>query len=164
MTLLTWLRRLSPSSLLGVKPSAQSHKRDHALAFQFVGRADDRRLGNRFVCDQRAFDFGGSQPMARNIEDVIDATNDPEVAILVSPRAVAGEIAALDFAPVLLLEPSVVAVNRSQHRWPWFADDELAALIWSDLFALVVDDGGIDAKKGQGSRSGFSRRGAGQAE
>ena len=100
--------------------------------------------------------------MARNVEDVIDAADDPEIAVLISPRSVAGEIAALDFAPVLLLVTSVVAVNRPQHCWPRFADDELAALIRADLFALIVDHRGIDAKKGKGSRSGFERRGAGQ--
>ena len=42
--------RSSVSELLArVKPSLQRHERDHALAFQFVGTADDRGLGDCFV-------------------------------------------------------------------------------------------------------------------
>ena len=83
-----------------VETHAQGDKRNHALTFQFIGSADDGSFRDRFVSDERALDFGGSEPMARNVEDVIDSANDPKIAVLISSCSVAGEIAALDFAPV----------------------------------------------------------------
>ena len=102
--LLTWVRRWSSELVACVETHSQRHERYHALTFQFVGSADDGRLGHRFMGDERALDFGGSEPMARDVEHVVDATDNPKIAVLVSPRSVTGEIAALDFAPVLLLE------------------------------------------------------------
>ena len=39
-----------------------------------VGSADDRRLGHRFMGDERVLDFGGSEPMSCHAQDVVDAT------------------------------------------------------------------------------------------
>ena len=100
--------------------------------------------------------------MARDIEHIIDAADDPEIAILVAPRAVPCEIAALDLAPILFLETGIVAVNGAQHGWPGFSDDELAALVGSNLFAIVIHDRGVDAEKWKRGGTRLERGGAGQ--
>ena len=57
------------------------------------------------------------------VQDVVDATDDPKISILVPPRAVAREIVPFEFAPVLFFVARLVAVNRAQHRWPGPADN-----------------------------------------
>ena len=74
------------------------------------------------MSDQRAFDFGGAETMAGDVEYVVDATGDPVVAVLVAPRAVAGEIAARERFEVgvdealMIAEPSGVRERRGTYR------------------------------------------------
>ena len=63
-----------------------------ALPLNVVRETDDCRLGDFRMRDQRAFDFGGAHPVARDVDHVIDAAGDPVIAILVAAAAVPGEI------------------------------------------------------------------------
>ena len=56
------------------------------------------------MTDQRALDFRRAESMAGHVQNVIDAADDPEITIFIAARAVAGEIIAFEFAPVLLLD------------------------------------------------------------
>src|SRR5687768_11161080 len=100
--------------------------------------------------DQRAFDFGGADAVARDVEYVVDSPHDPKIAILVLPRAVAREV---DFGPagklaeVLALETIVVPPECPQHRRPRLHDDEFAAAVARDFVALVVHHLGDYAEK-----------------
>ena len=53
-------------------------------ALDVVREADHRGLGHRLVRDQRALDLGGAEPVARDVEHVVDAAGDPVVAVLVA--------------------------------------------------------------------------------
>ena len=86
------------SSSVGLRAGFERDERGDALAFHLVRHADHRRLGDRFMGDQRAFDLHRAQAMAGDIDHIVDAAHDPEVAVLVAPGAVAGEIAAGDIA------------------------------------------------------------------
>ena len=44
--------------------------------------ADNSGFGHRRVLHQRALDFSGAQSVARNVDDIVDATGDPNVPIL----------------------------------------------------------------------------------
>ena len=74
---------------------AQDHERADRLAGRLVGRADHRGLGDLRVRHQRRLDLGGRQPVARDVHDVVDPAEQPDVAVVVLLRAVAGEVAAL---------------------------------------------------------------------
>ena len=63
--------------------------------------------------DQRALDLGGAEPMAGDIDDVVDAAGDPVIAVGVAPAAVAGEIFALVGGEVGLLEAREVFFTGS---------------------------------------------------
>src|SRR5438270_25072 len=78
----------------------QSNESDYALAFQFVGPPNDRGLGNFRVTYQSALNLGCSKPVSRNIEDIVDPADDPEITILVATRTIAGQIISLVLAPV----------------------------------------------------------------
>ena len=55
--------------------------------------ADHGRLGDRRVVDQRALDLHRADAVAGHVQHVVDAAQDPEVAVLVALGAVAGEVA-----------------------------------------------------------------------
>ena len=57
--------------------------------------ADHGGLGDLRVGDQRRLDLGGGEPVARDVHDVVDAAEQPDVAVLVLLGAVAGEVVAL---------------------------------------------------------------------
>jgi len=56
-----------------------------------VLRADDRRLGDRWVPDERVLDLGRRDVVAGDEHHVVDAAEEPEVAVVVALGAVAGE-------------------------------------------------------------------------
>ena len=64
------------------------------LALDLVRKADHRGLGDHGMGDQRAFDLGGADAVAGNVDHVVDAAGDPVIAVLVAAAAVAGEIEA----------------------------------------------------------------------
>ena len=73
---------------------------DDGLALVLVVAPDNRGLGDGPVPDQRALDLGGGDAVARNIHNVVDAAQDPEVPVLVAPGAVAGEVDVAVLVPV----------------------------------------------------------------
>src|ERR1700754_4975320 len=99
------------------------------------------------MTDQRAFNFRCTESVTRHIEDIIDAPNDPKIAVSIAPRAVAGEIIAFKFAPILPSITGLVAVNGTQHRRPGPAKDQLAAGIRSDFPPFLIHNSWIDSKK-----------------
>src|SRR6266566_854293 len=79
----------------------QRDKGDNALTFQLVRPPDYGRFSYLCVADKCAFDFRCAKPVSSNVQDVVDSTNDPEIAIFVAARAISSEIITLKFAPVL---------------------------------------------------------------
>ena len=72
----------------------EGDKGGEGLAFEGIGFADDGGFGHVFVANQGAFNFGGANAMAGDVEDVVDASDDPEVAVFVLAAAIAGKVAA----------------------------------------------------------------------
>ena len=136
------------------KSDAQSYERHDALSLEFVWAADYGSLSDGFVGHQGTLDLGGSQAVSCDVEDIVDTADDPEVSVLVTPSTVSGEIASLDFTPILLLEAGVISINGPQHRRPGLSDDEFAAFVRPDLLAVVIHHRRIDAeeRKRGGSR------------
>ena len=66
---------------------------DH-LADHRVGLADDAGLGDRRVLHQHALDLERADQVAGRLDDVVGAADEPEVAVGVAPRQVAGQVPA----------------------------------------------------------------------
>ncbi len=131
----TWSRS---SSSLATEPSASALERDEGddrLAGHRVGARGDGRLGDVLVVDERALDLDRRDAVAGDVHDVVDPAEQPEVAVLVDPRAVAGEVDVAVLRPVGLAVALVVAVDAAQHRRPGPAQDEVAAAAGADLVA-----------------------------
>ena len=58
---------------------------------------------------------------------VVDPAEQPDVAVVVLLRAVAGEVLALEARPVRVEEPLVVAPDGAQHRRPRLGEHQVAA-------------------------------------
>ena len=125
------------------------------LAFEIVGAADDGGFGDLGMGDQGGLDFHGAEAVAADVDDVVDAAHEPEVAVGVLARAVAGEVAAGDIGPIGLLVALGVAVDGAGHGGPGLADDEQAAAAGGDGFAFFGDDFRLDAEEGARGRAGL---------
>jgi len=113
--------------------------------------------------DERALDFGGAEAVAGDVEHVIEAADDPEIAVFVAARAVArGVNAAGVIRPVSGLVALLVAVNRADHGRPRLADDEAPVLAVFAFLARVIEDRGVDAEEGPRGGAGLAGRGSGQ--
>src|SRR5262249_21782377 len=117
--------------------------------FEVIGPADRRSLGDGRVRDERALDLGGTDAMTGDVQDVVDAAHDPVVAVLVAPRAVAGEVAARDIAEVLLPEALVVAPPRAEHRGPGLLQPQHPAVPRGHGRAVLLYNVGDNAKHWQ---------------
>src|SRR5438270_11509930 len=99
--------------------------------------------------------------MAGNINNVIHATHDPEVAVFIFAGTVAGEIHARDLRPVLLHIAVGIAVNGTQHSWPGLLENQESTRASRDWFALHSYNLGHNAWKRFGAGSRLSRNSAG---
>ena len=104
----------------------EGYKCDNALAFDFIGPAHHGGLRDGGMRHQGALDLAGAEAVPGHVEHVVDAPDDPEIAILVPPGAVAGKVTPRDVAPVLFLVAAIVAIDGTEHRRPRLANDQLA--------------------------------------
>ena len=153
MSSATWSRSSSTSSSRGSMPAAQVT--NAAIACPVVSSAlpDDRGLGDRGMVDERRLDLGRRDVVARHEHDVVDAAEQPEVAVVVALGAVAREVLAVEAAPVRVAVALRVAPDAAQHRRPRPFEHEVAAAGDADRLARVVDDAGLDARAAGTSRS-----------
>ena len=85
------------SASLGSLPFQRDEGRNR-LAFHLVRPADHRGFGDLGMGDESRFHFHRAQPMSGNVDHIVNAAHDPEVAVLVFARAIAGEIHARNLA------------------------------------------------------------------
>src|SRR5690606_35409323 len=112
-----------------------------ALALDVVREADDRRLGDRVERDEGTLDVGGAEPVARDVEHVVDAAGDPVVAVRVAPAAVPAEVETRMGREVGLDEARVVAPDRPRLAGPRAGDAQVAGdVVPLEAIALRVDE------------------------
>src|SRR6059036_4159667 len=113
------------------------------------------------MTDERTLNLHGSDAMTGNVDHVIDPSHDPQVAVLIAPGSITGEINAWNFTPVLFPVSLGITVDRAQHGWPGTFDHQKSTLIGTDGFALPVDDINHHTRQRSGRRAGFSGNCAG---
>ena len=118
--------------------AAQGDEGADRLAGVLVGLADHRRLGDVGVGDDRRLDLGGREPVAGDVDDVVDPPDHPEVAVGVRAGGVADQVALLAEArEVGLDEALVLLVEAAQHRGPGALQDQ-QALAFGDRLAVAT--------------------------
>src|SRR6185295_16258690 len=99
------------------------------------------------------------EAVAADLEDVVHAAQQPEIALLVALGAVAGEVPLAELRPVGLLVALGIAVDAAQHPGPGRLDHQQPRV---DRLALLVHDVGVDAGEGDAGGAGLGLRDAGQ--
>src|SRR5262247_345985 len=97
--------------------------------------------------DQRGLDLSGAEPVAGDVDDVVDAARDPVVAVLVTPAAVAGEILARIGLEIGVDEALVIAEHRAHLSGPAVGNAEIAGRGALLHLALGIDDLWDDAEE-----------------
>src|SRR5215217_2322105 len=128
-----------------VAVARERHEGGHGLARVLVLLADHRSLGHLLVGDDRGLDLGRGHPVARDVEHVVDAADDPEVAVLVLAGRVTDEVhVPAELVPIGLDEAVVVAVERAQHPGPRAAQRQQALVRAGVLAVLLGHHAGFD--------------------
>src|SRR5688500_11213879 len=91
------------------------------------------------------FHLSGRNAVAGHVHDVVDAAEQPVVALLVALAAVAGEVAPRVLRPVGLLGPLGIGVDAAPPRRPGPLEDEVTAPPEGNRGAALVDDVGRHA-------------------
>src|SRR5258707_6615555 len=126
------------------------HQRDigiNALPFDVMRIADDGRLRHLGMRHQRALDLGGAEPVAGDVDHIVDAAGDPVIAVGIAPAAVAGEVFAGIRLEIGVDEALMVAIDRAHHSRPGIDDAEVAGRGALEHLSLSIDDLRNDAKK-----------------
>src|SRR6202034_4216922 len=89
-----------------------------------------------------------AHPMAGHVDDVVDPSGDPIIALRVAARAIAGEVLARIGGEVGVHEASMIAEDRARLTRPGVGDDQVSLARAFLNFALGIDDLRNDAKEG----------------
>src|SRR6266850_3844208 len=138
----------------------QHHERAHRLARQVVRTTHDRGLRDELgVRHQRRLDLHRAEPVSGDVQHVVDAPHDAEIAVRVGARAVSREVVlALEVLRVVALPVTLrIAPDGADHGGPRALDHQDAALAFADRVAGFVDDVGDDSGQRQRRRSGLGR-------
>src|SRR5579859_6229602 len=93
---------------------ADLHEGFDAFTFQWIGDTDGGGFGDRGMRDQRALDFGGADAVSGDVEYVVGAAKDGDVAVFIFHGDVAGDVVAGEKLPITLVTGSV-APDCAQH-------------------------------------------------
>ena len=136
----------------------QAHKSDDRLSLDLMRTPHHSSLSHCLVRDKCTFNLGSAESVARDIEHIIEPSDDGEIPLLVTDGTVTSGIHTGVVTPVSILIAFFITVNRTQHTWPWLADDQPATFVRLTLLAFFIKNGGINAKERHGGSTRPDRR------
>src|SRR5699024_596485 len=101
------------------------------------------------------FDLRGRQTGTGDIHDIVDASEEPDVAVGITTGTVSCEVRVREPRRVGVLEALGVFPDPGQHRRPRLADDEESAFGAGRVRAGIVDDVYRDAGDRRLGRAGL---------
>ena len=125
-----------------------------ALALDRVRVAHDRRLGHLGVQDHGRLDLGGADAVAARVDHVVHAARDPDVAVLVAARPVAGHVIAVD-GEVGVAKALIVAQHGADGGRPRALEGKEPFGGSLELDTLGREKHRLHPKKGQRGTSGL---------
>src|SRR5262249_47038947 len=151
------LFQLSGQRIARLVPGSWRHKSGDGLPGNGIRDADDRRFGNRRMAHERALDLHGPNPVAGAIQNIVYASKQPEIPVIIPARTVARQVDARVLAPVDRLVPVRVTPDRARHRRPWPSDYQVTTGICGHAIALLVEDISLDTGEWARGRAGLGR-------
>ena len=114
------LADLGDQLVVALEVALERHEGRDRLARVLVGLADHRGLGDLRVRDDRGLDLGRREAVAGDVDHVVDAADDPEVAVLVAGgrRRRRSRSRGPNFAQYVSTKRSSSLVERPQHPRP----------------------------------------------
>lgn len=130
------------------------------------------------MLEKSGFNLSGRQTVSRHVDNIIDTTANPVVAVVIATRAVTGElqevnqfqshgtgnkatsyVVALVHIQVGIQVTLVGAPHRAGHTGPRLLESQNTLdIVATNLLARDrVDDGGLNTEEGQGGATGLGR-------
>eukprot|EP00041_Stephanoeca_diplocostata_P016325 m.321197 g.321197 ORF g.321197 m.321197 type:complete len:471 (-) comp20329_c0_seq3:1019-2431(-) len=106
------------------------------------------------VPGKRCFNLGRSDPMPGHVDDVIDASCDPKVPVLIASCTIARAVVPLVKSEVRLFKSCVVAEQRSHLPWPRLLNGQISRSCSLQFVTIIVEEHRDNAQHGErgGSR------------
>src|SRR5437660_1672921 len=95
--------------------------------------------------------------MPRHVQHIVDATQQPEETLVVALGAIAGEVAAWEAAPVLLLVAFGIAPDGARHGGPGSLQHEIATASERYGPSLLVEHVSLDRGERECRRARLQR-------
>ena len=118
-----------------------------ALTLDVVRISDNGRFRDLWMGDKGGFDFSCSHPVAGDVQNVVNAAGDPEIAILIAARAVTREIASWEGGEISLDETLMVAIDGAHLAWPGMRDAQIAVNRAVQLVVVAIHQDRLDAEE-----------------
>src|SRR5260370_4225286 len=122
------LAQLLPQLFARLVAAFEGDEDGDRLPLHLVRTAHCGGFGHLGMGDKSRLDFHRGEPVAADVDDVVDASHETEVSIRSAARAVRGEVTTGNLAPVSLLVAGMIAVDGARHRGPGLTDHQQAAL------------------------------------
>ena len=103
---------------VAVRARLEHHEPEGQLALELVVHADDRALGDVLVRGDDLFHLARGEPVAGDVDHVVHAAHDVDVAVLVDVPAVAREVVAGEGLEIGFEEP----LRRPARAWAGFRE------------------------------------------
>jgi hypothetical protein len=144
-----------------VDAGLQHHEADRHLAFQFVVDADHRALGDVLVLGKDFLHAAGREAVAGDVDEVVGATHDVDVAVLVEVAGIARLVVAGVVGHVAVDEAlAVVPQGRKARGRQGQLDADIADLAVGQLLVGIAQDVDGVARHGLGRRAVLDREAA----
>ena len=122
--------------IIGLRVGREDAEAHHALAFQFIGHADDGRFADEDVRHEDRFHFRRAEAFARHFDRVIRSTEDVPQAIVIDRGPIAMHPHVREAAPIGFDVPIGIAPEAARHADPRLADHQLADLLRAPIGLL----------------------------
>src|SRR6516165_10552656 len=89
-------------------------------------KANDSSFRDVLVSDERALNLGCPHPVARDVDDIIDAPGDPVIPVAIASTAISGEIFARIGREIGLHEAFMITKNGTHLARPRISDNQVS--------------------------------------
>ncbi len=129
------------------EPGLQRDEGLHDLPRSFVRHTDHGGLGHGGVFDQSAFHLKGADQVARGLDQIVRAADEPVIPVAVAHRQIAGQVPAAREAFRVALRLAQIGAHHRGPARPQGQFADLAIRQFGNCLAVTADDPGLDSRQ-----------------